>query len=525
LPALLAVGLLSHHDEAQFVLPSGYYRLNSIFLLLSFMALARIKSIESLRYCAPGEWGKVLGLDRAPEVRTLRQKIALLAVDRKPAAWSAELCKEWMKAAPENAGALYVDGHVRVYHGKLAHLPRRYVAREKLCLRANVDYWVNAMDGQPFFFAHKDISSGLIDVLQNDIVPRLINEVPNQPSDEKLKSNPLLHRFTVVFDREGYSPELFLSLKNKRVACLTYHKYPKEDWRLDEFQTYPVKMASGQVTNMQVAERGTWLQKLWVREVRRLTQSGHQTSILSTDYQSDATRLAARMFARWSQENYFKYMRENFSLDRIIEYGVENIPEAEKLQVVNPDYRRLDQAVRKAQGELNRKYAELGALRMPPLVVPNEEIEAYHEKKSELDEAILQLERHTKKLKGDRKATPKHLPLDQLPEAERFTRCPQLSKHFLDTIKMIAYRAETAMANILREKMSRHEDARSVLRAIYSTEADLIPNAQKKTLTVRLHHLANRSSDIAIRHLCADLNDTETIFPDTDLRLIYELVS
>ena len=205
------------------------------------MALARLKSVESLRYCAPGEWGKVLGLDRVPEVRTLREKISLLAVQKKPMTWSADLCHQWMEAAPEEAGALYVDGHVRVYHGKLAHLPRRYVAREKLCLRGSVDYWVNAMDGQPFFFVHKDISSGLINALESDIVPRLIEEVPNQPSAEALESSPLLHRFTIIFDREGYSPELLLSLKNKRVACLTYHKYPKEDWSAEEFRTYPVK--------------------------------------------------------------------------------------------------------------------------------------------------------------------------------------------------------------------------------------------------------------------------------------------
>ena len=265
-------------------------------------------------------------MDRVPEVRTLRQKIALLAVDKKPVTWSAELCWQWMKAAPEQAGALYVDGHVRVYHGELAHLPRRYVAREKLCLRASVDYWVNAMDGQPFFFAHKDISSGLINALENDIVPRLLEEVPNQPSAETLEANPLLHRFTVIFDREGYSPELFLSLKNKRVACISYHKFPEKDWSTEEFHTCQVKMPSGQTVEMKLAERGIWLRKLWLREVRRLTQTGHQTSVISTDYQSDAMRLAARMFARWSQENFFKYMRENFNLDRLAEYGVEDIP-------------------------------------------------------------------------------------------------------------------------------------------------------------------------------------------------------
>ena len=65
LPALLAVGLLEG-IERHLALPKGYYGLDSLLLLLAFMALARIETIESLRYKAPGEWGKLLGLDRIP---------------------------------------------------------------------------------------------------------------------------------------------------------------------------------------------------------------------------------------------------------------------------------------------------------------------------------------------------------------------------------------------------------------------------------------------------------------------------
>src|SRR5271169_2953027 len=92
-------------------------------------------------------------------------------------------------------------------------------------------------------------------------------------------------------------------------------------------------------------------------------------------------------------------------------------------------------------------------------------------------------------------------------------------------IKMIAYRAETAMPQILRQNMTRHDDARSLLRAIYSTEVDIVPDPQANTLTIRLLPLANTSSDLAVRHLCAELNTTETLFPGTELRLIYDLVS
>jgi len=77
LPALLAVGLW-RHTAALYSLPNGFYGIAGIFLLLALQALARIKSIEQLRYVAPGEWGKLLGLDRIPEVLTLRQKLGIL---------------------------------------------------------------------------------------------------------------------------------------------------------------------------------------------------------------------------------------------------------------------------------------------------------------------------------------------------------------------------------------------------------------------------------------------------------------
>lgn len=149
-PALLAMGLLKHTARL-YQLPPGYYGIESIFLVLAFMALARIQSIEQLRFQAPGEWGNLVGLDRIPEVRCLRHKLKLLsAKEGTAAAWNTELAKEWMEATPEDQRALfYADGHVRVYHGEQTELPRHYVARQRLCLRATTDYWLNGPQAQP----------------------------------------------------------------------------------------------------------------------------------------------------------------------------------------------------------------------------------------------------------------------------------------------------------------------------------------------------------------------------------------
>ena len=101
LPALLALGLLDTAQESLNPLPKGYYGLDSILLLLALMALARMESLESLRYKAPGEWGKLLGLDRIPEVRTLRMKMNTLCANGKAAKWGADLSESWMQQNPD----------------------------------------------------------------------------------------------------------------------------------------------------------------------------------------------------------------------------------------------------------------------------------------------------------------------------------------------------------------------------------------------------------------------------------------
>lgn len=521
LPALLAAGLL-RHTAALYQLPKGFYRMASIFLLLALQALARIKSIEQLRYVAPGEWGNLLGLDRIPEVRTLRQKLEILCQEAGRALrWNTALAQEWIAGQRESELIFYVDGHVRVYHGDLTPLPRHYVARERLCLRATTDYWINAMDGQPFVFVNQAVDPGLLATLRSDLVPWLETNVPvSDELQQRLREDPHQHWFTLVFDREAYSPEFFADMRPRHIAILTYHKYPGEDWPVEEFAECGVRLASGEEVTMKLAERGTMLSNhLWVREVRKLSEGGHQTSILSTNYQADYTLLAVSMFARWSQENFYKYMRQHYGLDRLAEYGTEPVPAP--IQTVNPAWRRLDAQVR-AQGEKRRRQLALfGALDLSGLA--EKEVDGYQQKKSQLQEAIEDLDRQIQQLKVQRKQTPHHIAVKDLPESDRFSRLLTERKHFIDTIKLIAYRAETSMASLLRDKLSRADDARALLRQIYDTEVDLIPDLEKKTLTVRLHHLTQAAHDDAVRYLCDQLNATETLFPDTELKLVYQL--
>jgi len=243
---------------------------------------------------------------------------------------------------------------------------------------------------------------------------------------------------------------------------------------------------------------------------------------VSTNLTGDAASQAVALMARWAQENFFKYMREHYGLDALVQYGTEEIPAA--VTVLNPAWRTLNSEVRKKQAEwksLQKLQRNVG------LTQPLSEavVRSYERHQGQLQERIEQLQPELEQLQKRRKQTPCQIPVQDLPEADRFTRLRTERKHFLDTIKMIAYRAETSIASTLRERLKRADDARALLRQIYSTEADLIPDVEAKTLTVRLHHLTQAAHDAAVQYLCQELTATETAFPGTDLRVVYKLGS
>src|ERR1039458_4412362 len=291
----------------------------------------------------------------------------------------------------------------------------------------------------------------------------------------------------------------------------------------EEFTIHRVHLAGGQIVTMKLAERGTQLSnRFWVREIRKLGDSGHQTSILATNFKAPMTTLAPSLFARWSQENFFRYMREHYGLDRLIEYGTEPIPDA--IPVLNPEWRKLDGQIRSKIGQRHRQAALFGSLAL--MEDPSDtELQSFQQRKADLQEEIESLDRQIDQLKQKRKITPHHIPMKLLPEEDRFTRLRTERKHFVDTIKMIAYRAESSMASMLREHIARPDDARALLRQIFDTEADLTPDTATNTLTVRLHHLTQAAHDQAIEKLLVDLNATQTIFPGTSLTLVFKLGS
>jgi transposase-like protein len=524
LPALIASGLLSHVDGC-FKQLRGYYTTVHILLLLAQMALCRIKTVEQLQGYAPGELGKLMGLDRIPEVRCLRKKIAALSQDDAPEVWSGLLSRDWMESAPELCGALYVDGHVRVYHGRKTALPKRFVSRERLCLRGTTDYWVNDALGQPYFVVNRPVDQGMLEALRSDIVPKLLKDVPEQPSEAALSQDSYRHRFIMIFDREGYSPGFFKQMwVDHRIACITYHKFPKEVWPEEEFVTTEVTMPGGERLKLKLAERGSYIgdkkQGVWVREVRKLSQNGHQTSLISTAKQHISAEDAALIFSRWSQENFFAYMKKHYAIDVLSEYGTEGFPGRQP--VINPAWRELDRKQRSLKAKYTHHAACYAALELHP-ESDEKKVAHWKRKKAEFVEAIEHIEHALEEVKETLAQTSKHLDWSELPAEDKFEQLKPSRKRLVDTIKMIAYRAETALVNIVREELARHDDARALIQTLCQSEADILPDKDAQTLTIQVHRMPNARSDRALAHLFEHLNEAAYNYPGTNLRMVFRL--
>ena len=188
--ALAENGLFRHIHDCLVQL-RGYYSTLHVIVLLAYMALCRIKAVEQLQYQPPGEFGKLMGLDRIPEVRCLRHKLAALSLDDGPK-MGRVLSRDWLEAAPELAGAVR-----RRACAPLSRQPDR--AAQTLCLAAAA---VSAghdrllgqrRSGPAVLCRRRPIDHGLLEALRRDIVPRLLKEVPGQPTAEQLKADRYRH--------------------------------------------------------------------------------------------------------------------------------------------------------------------------------------------------------------------------------------------------------------------------------------------------------------------------------------------
>jgi transposase-like protein len=505
LPALAATGLLEKVREVYGGLRKGVYGLRATVLVLSFLALLRRPRPEALKGLDPGQLGAVLGLERVPEMKTLRRKLQEIAKAPKAHRLWQALARLWLAQREDPLGVAYVDGHVRAYHGK-HRLPKTRVTQRNLCLPATTDYWVNDVDGLPVFVVTATANAALTKVL-----PEILKEV------EKAAGG---RQGTVVFDRGGWSPDLFKRLMDGGWHVLTYRKgklrkHPRKRFR-EETAVIDGRPVTYTLSEVRVRLRNG----LALREIAELREDGGQTQLVTSRFDHPAVLLAHRMFERWRQENYFRYMKENFDLDALVDYEVE--PDDPTREAPNPARTRLQKqlaAARKELGELERAY---GAAAADNTEAERPTMRGFKIANGATGKALRAQRVRVARLRQRLAKTPKRIAVGKVASPDEIVRLSPERKLFTHAIKAAVYRAESALVTQLRPHFPRAEDeGRAFLREVMQLPGDLI--VEDDDVTVRLAPMSAPRFTAALEALCKEINAAGPGFPETAYRLRFEV--
>ena len=497
LPALAATGLLKIASATYGIRRRAFYGLRSLVLSIVFSCLLGEPRAEGLVRTDPVDLGRLLGLDRAPEVRTLRRRTEELAKTGRTSMLIEGLARHHLASHDLADGVFYVDGHVRAYHGG-RELPKAHVARIRLAMPAELDTWIADEHGDGVLVWSAPPGASLVGELR-----KVAGQVREMVGEEA--------RPTICFDRGGWSPRLFEELSFAGFHILTYYKgAPREEPR-SAFK--PFSYTEGSITHeyllvdRQVSiSYDSGKRNFACRQITRLDpESGHQTQVVTTRDDPDPAAIAHMMFSRWRQENFFRYMRAHYGLDALDSYEAQE-DDLERM-VTNPLRRDADRALEEARRLLRAAEEREGKASLVGRRPTKEILDAFSGARAEVE-----------RLARERSAIPAKVPLGSVhPQAKRLAG---ERKRLFDAIRMATYNAESSLARMLAPHYSRAEDeARTLLREAFKAPADF--EIVGSELHVTIAPLSSPRRTRAIAGLCAELNATRTTYPGTKLTLVY----
>src|SRR6266699_1828590 len=518
LPALAGSGLLECARDTYGRVRNGFYGLEVMLVLGVFLALLREPRAEGATRVPPAALGRVLGLDRAPEVKTIRRKLAELASAGRAGQLIMALARHHAAARPGALGFLHIDGHARAYFGT-REVQKTHVARLKFPAAATPETWVTDSRGDPVFMVVAEPSQSLASELRT-LLPDLRSIVGEG------------RRVTVCFDRGGWSPALFADILGAGFDLLTYRKGPVPDLPGTAFtkvtcaddrgRKHDYKLADTSIT-LDITEGPRKGQQVSLRQVTRREPAprggARQVHTLTSRTDLAAGEVCWRMSSRWREENYFRYARTHFALDALDSYAA--APDDPGRLLPRPAKKSAAARVRQAEATADAAEAARDAallqLRSPApghaVLITNQQVNALNDP---VEAAYAKLDQ----ARAAAAATPARIRLGDL--APDMVRLDAETKQITHAIRMAAYNAETSLARALDGHYApARDEAYALIREALTTSGDIHPGDGE--LLIRLDPLTAPRRTQALAALCEQLNQAACCYPGTDLVLRYQV--
>jgi hypothetical protein len=512
-PFIVKSGIIEVFKKIYGSIGPAFYGLRTIVMVLLFMALLRIKNAEQMKERDTKALGLALGLDRFPETKSIRRKLLKLSEPGNGIKVMRALAKLRLRKKPDLIGFLYIDGYVREYHGKNS-VAKGFKPQRRLAVPATTDNWVNDKNGDPIFMVTSEVNQGLVSML-----PKIVKEI--------LETFNPKSKLTIIFDRGGWSPRLFAEL-SKCCYILTYRKGKTEKFPGDYFIEEKEEIA-GKLVTYKLHENEVWFDykkpdktkgSILMRQVTRLKDE-KQTQVLTTRTDLSNVEVLYWMFNRWRQENFFKYMKEHFAIDKLSEYGTEEL--SDELTRPNPERKKLEKSMKPLRNKISKNESKLLQLteKIKDLEKEQPENQKAHKKKIERlgtrlknTQNLLQEQRdYLSELKAKRNEFPERVKCN-----DKLKKLKMERKRIADCIKMTAYNIETEMYGLLRSYDKYYEkDGRKLIVAALNSTGDI--EVVGNELRVTLANLSTPHWTKAVAGIINELNETQCIFPGTNMKL------
>jgi len=490
------------------------YSLDELCLALFYFDLFRFESMENFKTAYPEEFGILIGRASSPSTFTLRRFLHKVRESKKSETLTCEFAKEYLKKGLAKWGVLYIDGHFLPYYG-IYPINMGWHGVRKIAMKGSYNFLAVDEKFSPWMFLVRSSSEDLLKKIPEIILKAKKTALEVGIADKEVD------KLIVMFDREGYSTELFRILDGKdsengglKVTFITWAKYADRwvyDEKVERFdRTATVTYEIQKPEKIKYFETERLLKKYG--KIRTIViESGsynRRAAIYTNNKKMDAERIIQLTCRRWGHENLIKELM----LKHLINYSPGYDPEEieEQPMIENPIVKKLKHKRANLKLQLSQIRAKFGY----EVLEEMEKEASWDEIKNKRILTMADIESIRSQI------TLLDLKIDELPEkvrydeayGEKLLELNYEKKRFLDCIKVFTYNMENQMCKFLLNYYDVKKEIRPVLSMLVKRGGDV--KLEDGKLRVRLRRFKNPEINYAVRHLCEDLNQMEPVSLD-----------
>jgi hypothetical protein len=238
--------------------------------------------------------------------------------------------------------------------------------------------------------------------------------------------------------------------------------------------------------------------------------------VVTNDRETVAVELAHRMFGRWGQENFLKYMGQNRDFDGLVTYLMEDA-DLER-PVPNPERVELRKEIKRQRGELEKLIAAYGSRALDNEESSRPTMRGFKTANGELGQQIRRQRARVKELELQLKQIPAKVPLSETLKGEQPKQVHVETRRLMHVFQMSAHRAESGLREFFRPVYPRwRHESRELVRTFLNSAGDLEVSDGELRVTIQAQASPHRTRVLA--HLCSELNTLGAKFPGSDLVL------